>query len=384
MKKPVFFLIPLFFFGCSQRELPPQNSNHTTITLNKHVLPEVVNPGETYLVSVQLTGGADVDSVRLDVYRQGQSNLFTSYALFDDGGTLYSNDGDQVAFDGYYTQNITWVADAGDEQAYLWRFEATDVEGKNAEPFESTVVSRQNVAPVLLKVEAPDSLPSGFEGELVFQADVSDSNGLADISAVSYSAYKDNVLNFEAALEMESPGVYAAKMIKSFAVGKVGLYDVRFKAVDKSGLLSNVISKNVFIGNNAPQLLDFVHVDSVQIPETGKMVAFLITVRVDDDQSLADVKEVKLEWKKPDSTYSANSPFDLYDNGLPWNETFEGWDDGWRGDAVAGDGIYSITGIFDLNQPLGDYELTFYARDYAGNMSGRVTRILTLYAREGN
>ena len=114
------------------------------------------------------------------------------------------------------------------------------------------------------------------------------------------------------------------------------------------------------------------------------MVAFLITVRIDDDQTLLDVNDVKLEWKKPDGTYSLNSPFDLYDNGLPWNEDFTGWDDGWRGDENAGDGIYSITGIFDPNQPLGDYELTFYARDFSGNTSERITRIITLYPREGN
>ena len=111
------------------------------------------------------------------------------------------------------------------------------------------------------------------------------------------------------------------------------------------------------------------------------MVAFLITVRVEDEQSAADVKLVKLEWKKPDGTFSKNSPFTLYDNGLPWNEDFSGWDDGWRGDKVAGDGVYSITGIFDPNQPLGNYELTFYAEDFAGNVSERITRIVTLYPK---
>ena len=382
MKKLLVFFIPLLI-GCSTRELPQQNTNGGPMTIEKHVLPDVVNPGAAYFISVHLTGGAGADSVRLDVYKDGESSPFTSYGLFDDGGNVHPDDGDQVAFDGYFSQNIVWTTD-GDAPQYTWRFEATDTKGRASEPYETTVVSRKNSPPVLLAVDAPDSLPSGFEGELFFRAQVSDSNGTADIEKVMYAAYKDDVLNFETDLELESDGVFVAKMDKHFAIGKNGLYDLRFKAIDKSGAESNIISKNVVIENKAPQLLDFVHADSVQLPEQGNMTAFLITVRIEDDQSLLDVNEVKLEWKKPDSTYSANSPFELYDNGLPWNEDFAGWDDGWRGDETAGDGIYSITGIFDPSQPLGNYELTFFARDFAGNTSERITRIVTFYSTEGN
>lgn len=382
MKKCLFILFPLLLAGCAQRELPQQPGDEP-ITISKHVVPEVVNPGGSYFVAVRLLGGARVDSVRLDVFAAGQSNPFATYALFDDGGNLYPNDGDQVAFDGYFCQNIVWAAGGGGQQNYTWSFSATDSKGQSGQPLTATVSSQRNSAPVLLRVETPDSLPSGFDGELLFRIEVADSNGLADVDKVSYDAFKDGVLNFQVDLEPEGAGLFVAKMNKLFAIGKNGLYELRFKATDKSGGQSAIFSKNVFIGNNAPQLVEFVHVDSVQMPSAGFMSAFLITVRVEDDQTLLDVNEVKLEWKKPDGTFSANSPFTLFDNGLPWNEDFTGWDDGWRGDVTADDGVFSITGIFDPNQPLGDYELTFYARDFSGNASARVTRIVTLYPREG-
>ncbi|MBN1480203.1 hypothetical protein EH223_19780 [candidate division KSB1 bacterium] len=390
MKKILFFLFPLLIAGCSQRELPQQPGNEGPMSLKTISVPEVLNPGDTYRVSVQLTGASDVDSVGLDVYKEGESNIFTSYALFDDGGKLHPNDGDQVAFDGYFSQNVVWTASGNDQSNYMWHFTATDVNGRTSEPLQVTVLSRKNNVPVLLTVATPDTMPSGFEGELFFRAQVSDSNGFADIDRVIYSAYQDNALIFTANLESESEGVYTAKMDKYYAVGKKGLYDLRFKAIDKSGGESNIISKNVYVGNNPPQLLDFVHVDSVRQPVLGYAVSFLITVRVQDDQSLLEVSDVLLEWKKPNGKYSENSPFDLYDNGLPWNEDLTGWNEGWRGDETAGDGIYSITGILnhsdkpEEDQPLGDYELTFFARDFAGNTSERVTRIITYYAEEGN
>ena len=383
MKKLVF-LVPLLLVACSQRELPQETDLTEPLTLEQHVLPQVVNPGGTYLVSVRVSGGANVDSVQLDVYEPEAASPFNTYWLYDDGGNLHPNDGDVVAYDGYFSNRITWITEGEAQQEYAWRFAAMDTEGNASEPLQVTVSSRKNAAPQLVSVTVPDSLPSGFEDQLQFQALASDSNGVTDIEKVVYEAYQNDILNFQAELESLDDGRFVQTVDKLFAIGKGGWYDFRFRAIDKSEAESNIITKRIKIVNHAPEFFDFVHADSVQLPAEGNIVAFLITARVEDDQSLADIKDVKLEWKKPDGTYSQNSPFELFDNGLPWNEDFEGWDDGWRGDEKAGDGIYSITGIFDPTQPLGDYELTFYATDFAGNTSERITRIVTLYPREDN
>jgi hypothetical protein len=385
MKKLIVPLFCVLLAACSERELPQQNTDSDPLSLEVIAAPSVVNPGGLYQVSVRIQGGSDVDSVLLEVISPDDGPLLETFGLFDDGGAVNTDDGDQVAFDGIFSQQILWAVDTGSLQKTVWRFQATDSEGTSSEPVERSVDARENAAPVLLKVETPDSLPSGFEGEMEFKVEVADSNGSDDIAKVMYAAYQNNALNFEMTLEStDVAGVYVQKMDRLFAAGKKGIYNLQFKAVDNSGAESEIVEKQVNFGNNAPRLLDFVHADSVQQPEDGLIVAFLTTVLVEDDQSLIDVMNVKMDWKKPDGTFSSNSPFELFDNGLPWNQDFEGWDDGWRGDENIGDGVYSITGIFDPSQPIGDYELTFYVNDFAGNQSERITRIVTFYPREGN
>ena len=385
MKKTFAPLFLILLVACSQRELPQQNTDIEPLSLTIVAAPAVVNPGSLYFIAVKASGGSGVDSVRIEVLSPSPESLLEVFWLYDDGGAVHKEDGDQVAYDGVFCQNILWSVETNELKSVIWRFGAEDVDGRIAEPVERNVAVRENSAPVLLKIETPDSLPSGFDGEREFRAEAADSNGLSDIARVSYDAYQNEVLNFSVELDStETAGIYVQKMDKAFAAGKKGEYLLRFKAVDHSGAESETLERRLLIGNNPPRFLDFVHADSVRQPDEGKMTAFLITALVEDDQSLIDIKNVKMEWKKPDGTFSQNSPFDLYDNGLPWNESFEGWDDGWRGDEKAGDGIYSITGIFDPSQPLGDYELTFYAIDFAGNQSERVTRIVTLYPREGN
>lgn len=367
--------------SCSQRELPQQYSATRSFLLEKHIIPAVVNPGRTYPVSVRLTGEILADSVRLDVLSSSRA-LMATFWLFDDGGALHADSGDQVAFDGYFSNNILWTSASQAAEELIWRFEAATREGQTVEPMEVTVSSRKNSAPVLMSINLPDTLRSGFEGTIMLLAAAADSNGNADIEKVKCSAYQSEALAFEIFLNRENePDVFGIALDYTFAVAKKGQYDLKFQAVDRSGAVSNMISRSLFIENRPPQLSEFVFADSVQLPEVGMMTAFLITVRVQDDQSAADIKSVKLDWKKPDGTFSKNSPFTLYDNGLPWNEDFAGWDDGWRGDQTTADGVYSITGIFDPNQPLGDYQLTFYAEDFAGNFSERITRIVTLYPK---
>jgi hypothetical protein len=366
--------------ACSQRELPQQVTNTGPFLLEKHIIPEVVNPGRVYPVSVKLTGGAMVDSVRLEVLSSARA-LLTTFWLFDDGERMF-DDGDLVAFDGYFSQNILWTSDSQAAQELIWRFEATTRDGQTVEPMEVTVSSQKNSTPVLLTVDVPDTLHSGFEGTIKFLAQATDSNGVSDIDRVKCAASQGGSATFEVSLRQENePGVFEFALDSRFAIAKKGAYDLNFQAVDRSGALSNMVSRSLFIENRAPQLSDFVYADSIDLPDAGMMTAFLITVRVQDDQSAADIKSVKLDWEKPDGTFSKNSPFTLCDNGLPWNEDFTGWDDGWRGDQTADDGIYSITGIFDPTQPLGDYKLTFYAEDFAGNISERITRIVSLYPK---
>jgi len=169
MKKIVFPLLCIGFISCSQRELPQQNTTTQPLSLETVSVPAVVNPGGAYLVAAQVAGGDGVDSVQLDVMTADGAALLTTFWLYDDGGAIHSQDGDQVAFDNVFTQHIVWAVNVGDAQKLTWRFQATDVAGKTADPVDHSVSARENSAPVLLNVATPDSLPSGFEGRLTFR-----------------------------------------------------------------------------------------------------------------------------------------------------------------------------------------------------------------------
>ncbi|MBN1999719.1 hypothetical protein JW935_19345, partial [candidate division KSB1 bacterium] len=114
---------------------------------------------------------------------------------------------------------------------------------------------------------------------------------------------------------------------------------------------------------------------TVEKPKTG-ITTFLIKISVRDPQSSKDIKNVKMSWQKPDSSFAGESPYDLYDNGKPFDLNPSRWQAGFRGDEVEGDGVYSITGIFDPSQPEGQYKLVFWAVDLVENKSNQIVHYI--------
>ena len=157
-----------------------------------------------------------------------------------------------------------------------------------------------------------------------------------------------------------------------------------FYAVDRTGEKSESRIADMNFANFPPVISDLTAPDSVQRPtQNEEQFLDLVTIHVRDNQTLADIKSVRVIWEKPDGTFAEDSPLQLFDNGLPVKPpNFDGWQFGYRGDEVAGDGVYSITIVFDNNvakNPLGDYKLTFYAEDWAGNTSEKIEHIIATY-----
>lgn len=389
MRKLLLFLLFLLPLGCAKRELPVQVQETSVPVLEKHLIPSFVNPNHAYTFSVHVKNAQNVDSVKMSVFKQGniESAEFTA-GLFDDGGALHTGDGDVVANDGYFTNMIFWSPQDSTRQNFIFAFLAVNKSGEKSEVLQDTVVSLSNVAPQILNVQLPDSLPGGFPEQIIFKVEAADSNGIGDVDKILYRGIRNDTLYFSGELlhssdiipENPHAAVFVFNADSSFAIGKKGDYDILFEAVDRSGVKSNPVSRPLYIGNNAPVLSDVTAPSVFERPNGSKTntAKFLITVKARDSQTLKDIQFVKMIWQKPDGTFSKNSPFTLYDNGLPFHNDFSGWNEGYRGDQIAGDGIYSITGLFDPTQPLGDYLLTFYSEDLAGNVSEKTTYIITL------
>ncbi|MDZ7725107.1 MAG: hypothetical protein U5R06_20395 [candidate division KSB1 bacterium] len=385
MKKIVIAVLLIFAAGCSKRELP-QTPTYGAPELAVQTAPKVLSPGKTYRVEVTVESDNQVDSVALSMRDKNGSVLYTWY-LFDDGGALHPDDGDVAAFDGVFTQRIHYNTASGDDQELVWHFTAGDEKDQQSEPVEWSLVglANPNTPPVITRIEAPEELPSGFSGSRFITVSVTDSNGLQDLQGVSYTAHLNDTKIFENRIDRStSPGEFEQQITAEFASGrKTGDYEFIFRARDVSGAVSEPVSRSISIYNDPPILGEPAHVDSVLRPEQGFRKTFLITVPVTDDQGLSDVRRVWMKWRKADGSFPSSGPyFDLFDNGLPWQEDFADWDQGARGDETADDGVYSIMGTFDAQQPPGEYTFTFYALDFAGNESDSTTTHLLLYTEE--
>lgn len=379
------FVVAFSFLSCQKRDLPTPPVSDETVTIEASILPRVVNPGKSYVVAAKITGADPelVEAVVLTVSRASDNEIILQTELYDDGGALHPNDGDVVARDGVFSNRIEWNPPQNSREKYLFQFVPRVPENISAESLVETVTSLANVPPEILLLAVPDSLESGFE-LAQFKAEVSDSNGLEDINTVKYSGLKNGAEVFRGQLSLASEPasnpdalLFSASFDSSFAIAKKGVYQLVFEAVDGSGAKSNPVTRDILIKNNPPVLHSVTGPSEFERPNNGTS-KFLLTVAVRDEQSLGDVKIVKLIWQKADGTFSANSPFTMYDNGLPFNDDFTGWNDGYRGDVTANDGVYSITALFDQNQPLGNYTLTMVAEDFAGNLGDNLVHIIKL------
>ena len=384
MKKALILFIVVLSVSCSKRDLP-QTPTFGEPVLELKRAPEVLSPGFDYRVEVSVQSENRVDSVKLSMLTNG--HVIAAWYLYDDGGAVHAGDGDIAAFDGVYTQIIQYSAVSDRDQELLWQFTARDNTEQESQTLEwsLTGLANPNTPPEIIDVKLPEDLPSGFSDNRSIQVTAADSNGLNDLKRISYIAYLDDRQVFQGSIDSTvTPGLYEQNLTAEYASGKrTGDYRFVFRALDQSDAASEPVTRNMLIYNNPPLLEQPVHTDSVLRPQQGTRTNFLISVKVLDDQGIDDIRRVWMKWQKADGTFPGSGPyFDLFDNGLDWNEDFSGWDQGARGDEVADDGVYSIMGTFDSQQPLGEYTFTFYALDFAGNSSDSTVSHLMLYTQE--
>ncbi|MDZ7370584.1 MAG: hypothetical protein ONB12_05395, partial [candidate division KSB1 bacterium] len=105
--KPQYLMTAVFLLSACTRELPTPAEPGTAV-LEKHRIPSVVNPGRSYTVEVKLVGKVQVDSIRLRVFASQQEIM--QCGLFDDGGAVHLQSGDQAAFDNIFTCRLLWSA----------------------------------------------------------------------------------------------------------------------------------------------------------------------------------------------------------------------------------------------------------------------------------
>ncbi len=385
MKKYVLLAV-MIFFSCSERDLPTVPVSDEPAELEIRHMPEVLNPNRSFFVAVEAKGDKNIGLIELDIIPESGEEPAQSARLYDDGGAQHPSDGDIVAHDNVFSQNVLWNPAITVQQNYRLRFVAKSDEHVLSDPIEQSVLSLRILPPRIVSVEIPDRLPSGYSETRFVRVEVQDSSGLEDISEVQIKGFQDGVQRFVIELQdtglggdvLEGDGIYSASLEPFFPARKKGSYDLIVIARDRSGSTSEEVNRTLVIENQPPVLSEPVLADSVARPASGQLAYFLIEINARDPQTLQDISDVILTWKKPDGTFADNSPFTLYDNGLDFD--IDKWNQGYRGDKQADDGIYSITGIFDDDDALGTYILEFTATDWVGQKNEPVVRQIELSA----
>ncbi|HOC26441.1 MAG TPA: hypothetical protein PKJ13_14085 [bacterium] len=381
MRRLILLSLPLLILaGCGKRELPTPPAPEEVV-LSQAMLPEMLGPMRLYRIEIGAAG--EVDSVLLEAVPRGTGAAEQRFYLYDDGGARHAGDGDVVAFDNIFSQQILWQPTLPGFREYELRFQASRAGRTVGEPLILMRSSGDQRAPEVAQLLLPDTLRSGFSGSLLFQAVVIDSSGPGDVARVELTGSAAGKASFDTLLYDDgSHGdpaagdyIYSLAVDRTFGARKQGAYTIRIAAVDRSGQRSPEKSAILVIVNTAPLLTDLNAPAAVQRPAAGAS-SHLVSVRIDEPQGLQDINRVLLRAYNPDGTGFNNNPFVMYDNGLALD--ISRWDLGYRGDLTDGDGVYSMTVIFDAAKPLGVYRLTFTAEDWAGNQSELLTHTITL------
>ncbi len=234
-------------------------------------------------------------------------------------------------------------------------------------PIEIDDTDTLSVSPSIDSVRA---LYNDITQRFFLEALLSDPQGLSDIDAVTYKAFKtgrvdsltgamnDSGINGDI---IRGDGRFSALLSHSLTDSGLGSFrfiisasDLELNAAEESELLLDFM-------NYPPNLTLFSVTDSVTVGDS-----IFIEVAVVDSNGLSDIRKVT---------------YDIYNNNdstLIRDNTFIMIDDGTSGDKNPGDGIYSVTQPTRPTGATGVFDFLITAEDFAGLKSDTLKVTVTL------
>ena len=203
-------------------------------------------------------------------------------------------------------------------------------------------------------------------------------DGFPKINSINYylsspnnvSRITDGFLN-DSGLKGDSTandGIYSASL--SFRIPRilVGLFSIRVKATDRYDVPSNELTLGFSIKRmgKPPLISNLSAPDTIALPPSGSKV-ITVSVAASDSNGLADISAVF--FRSLDSSDPAKRYF-LFDDGNVVS----------NGDAVAGDGIYSIKVELPYNMTAKPYRFEFQAKDFTELLSNKILHTLYVVA----
>jgi hypothetical protein len=158
----------------------------------------------------------------------------------------------------------------------------------------------------------------------------------------------------------------------------VGRYFCQIVAQDPRGFKSNGFILPIDVGrqlNHSPGLSDLQTPDTIVL--AGQRQQFKLTVKATDPDGQSDIARVFFNSFKPNGSPAGGNPFLMYDDG---SESIVFPPDLASGDAVKGDGTYTLTVLIDPTDSqgnptaLGTYRFEFQAADRSNALSQKLTK----------
>jgi hypothetical protein len=376
----VFLFACLLFSRCTEKnpvEPPSKNPEIILIQAPESVYQFPVAPAGIHVRADDPQGVKTLAGVQLSIRRTTQQNVTYTFPMRDDG-----LQGDILAGDGQYFLPIDTALVRSQTGTFILEAIARDRDNFESEAKRDTLTilaGKENRPPQILSATTPDRIwpDSTYRPQLLVR--VSDPDGAGTVRVVRveiYPPYFSRPALTDSLLDdgqhgdgAAGDGLFGQTLTPARFGCKVGLYNFVFRAVDIPNSVSAAETKTVTVSllreNNLPPL-----VTDLQAPSTISRNAvpntYLLSVRVADPNAPCDgIKRVFFNSFLPNGTPSQNNPFAMRD-------------DGNQGDAVAGDGRYSLTIQIPSNTALGNYRFEFQAEDQKGAQSTKLVHTISV------
>ena len=255
MRKSYFLLIPLFILGCEKTydnliDISTDNYQVSSVAGIKDTI-DLKIPGDSLLsLRLNFTPQSEVSKAYFDIYASDNSRLNSSPVEMEKvTENIFENH--------FILERENPIGN------YTVKFFASGMEGYTKQVAVRSFYfnnGQDNVPPVISNLIMPDSVQLG--GTILFNVEVSDSNGLNDVKSVFYEAYNPDgikVINSQGISEFPmfddgntqengdvtaGDGIYT--VILTFPVSaQLGTWQFEFLARDRSNTLSNKIIHNI-------------------------------------------------------------------------------------------------------------------------------------------
>jgi hypothetical protein len=242
-------------------------------------------------------------------------------------------------------------------------------------------VSSASVTPDSINIDNLTPVGNTYTINVVTRLTVSDPEGTDDLNSVIAQAIRPGASSqfFQQNLHDDGIGpdgvagdsIFSAEIQFEVIRALAGRYRMQFFAVNNDGNRSNVLERTLFVirNNSAPELdlQSLVAPDTLTLPIGGSLL-IPMNIAASDSDGIADIREVY--FRSLDSS-NPTQKFFLQDDGGSNNLS---------GDAVAGDGVFSIIIKLEDNNPLvrRTFRFAFQALDSFSDTSATVLHSLTV------